>query len=166
MLNVGGQEILLILVVALLFLGPERLPTAGRQIGKAIAQFRQMTSGVQRDLKDALDVDGVRESIDTFREVVDVRKTLATEFASALSSTGAPLSTRPTPASSTPAFSGTTPTGEVAPHPSAEPSVPPPDGMYTDERADSALVGGVSVDAPRLGGFEDILARPPASHPI
>ena len=39
MLNVGGQEILLILVVALIFLGPERLPTMGRQIGKALAQF-------------------------------------------------------------------------------------------------------------------------------
>ena len=159
MLNVGGQEILLILVVALIFLGPERLPTMGRQIGKALAQFRQMTSGVQRDLKDALDVDGVRESIDTFREVVDVRKTLATEFASVLSSTGAPLSTTPTPTSS-----NTAPTNEIAPHTSTQPSIPPPDGAYTDERAENALLGGVSVDPPRLGGFEDILAGPTSSH--
>ena len=161
MLNVGGQEILLILVVALIFLGPTRLPTAGRQIGKALAQFRQMTSGVQRDLKEALDVDGVRESIDTFREVVDVRKTLASEFASALSASGAPLSTTPpatTADNANPAsFSGAAST--------VEPSVPPPDGMYTDERADNSLVGGVAVEPPRLGGFEDILARPlPPSH--
>nr|MCH9803045.1 twin-arginine translocase TatA/TatE family subunit [bacterium] len=33
MLNIGGAELLIILLVALIFLGPQRLPEAARQLG-------------------------------------------------------------------------------------------------------------------------------------
>ncbi len=79
-LNVGGGEILLILVIALLVLGPDRLPTAGRQIGKALAEFRRVTSGVQEDLREAMDVEGFRETVESLRDGLDIRKTIAAEL--------------------------------------------------------------------------------------
>jgi Tat protein translocase TatB subunit len=52
--NVGGPEILVILLAALLFLGPQKLPDAARQLGRALGEFRKMTAGFQRELHDAL----------------------------------------------------------------------------------------------------------------
>ena len=51
------MEMLVIFVVALLVLGPAKLPEAGRQVGRALAQFRRWSSGVQSELRTALDVD-------------------------------------------------------------------------------------------------------------
>ena len=44
MFNLGGMEILVILVVALLVLGPDKLPTFMRTIGKALGELRRTTS--------------------------------------------------------------------------------------------------------------------------
>lgn len=56
MFNIGGSELLVILFVALIFLGPERLPTAARQLGKTITQLRQMAAGFQREFEDAVNL--------------------------------------------------------------------------------------------------------------
>jgi Tat protein translocase TatB subunit len=52
--NIGGGEIIVILLVALLVLGPNKLPEAARQIGRAMGEIRKVTSGFQRELQDAL----------------------------------------------------------------------------------------------------------------
>jgi Tat protein translocase TatB subunit len=54
MFNLGTGEIIIILVIALLLLGPQQLPEVGKQIGKFLREFRSMTGDVQR----ALDLDG------------------------------------------------------------------------------------------------------------
>ena len=54
MLNIGTPELLLILVVALLVLGPNRLPDAARQLGKAVAEIRRLGAGFQAEMRDAL----------------------------------------------------------------------------------------------------------------
>lgn len=43
----------MVLVVALIVLGPNRLPDAARSVGKAINELRKMTSGLQNEVKDA-----------------------------------------------------------------------------------------------------------------
>lgn len=53
MLNVGTPELLVILLVALIVLGPDKLPDAARQIGRAVSQVRRMGSGFQAELRDA-----------------------------------------------------------------------------------------------------------------
>lgn len=53
MFNLGMGELLIILVIALLFLGPSKLPEVASSLGKAIRSFRKATS----DLKDSLEVD-------------------------------------------------------------------------------------------------------------
>lgn len=55
MFNVGGGEVLVVLLVALIFLGPHRLPDAARQVGKFMAEMRRMSNGFQSELRNALD---------------------------------------------------------------------------------------------------------------
>lgn len=57
MLNVGVPEMLVILVVALLVLGPERLPGAARQAGRVMGELRRISSGLQAELRDAMEID-------------------------------------------------------------------------------------------------------------
>lgn len=52
--NIGTPEILVVLIVALLVLGPQRLPQAARQFGKAMAEFRRVTGGLQAEMRDAM----------------------------------------------------------------------------------------------------------------
>jgi Tat protein translocase TatB subunit len=51
--NVGPAEVLMILVVALLVLGPKRLPEAARQMGKAMSEFRRVSSDLQSEVRTA-----------------------------------------------------------------------------------------------------------------
>ena len=60
--SLGPAEILVILVVALIVLGPSRLPEAGRQVGKALAEVRRWTRDVQSEVKTAFDADEKRPS--------------------------------------------------------------------------------------------------------
>jgi Tat protein translocase TatB subunit len=55
MFNVGPAEVLIILVVALLVLGPKKLPEAARQMGKAMTEFRRVTAGLQDEVRTVLD---------------------------------------------------------------------------------------------------------------
>lgn len=57
MFNVGGGEVLVILLVALLVLGPDKLPEAARNAGKMMRQIRQLSSGFQQEIRQALDDD-------------------------------------------------------------------------------------------------------------
>ena len=51
-MNVGLPEILVVLVVALVVLGPKRLPEAARQMGRAMAEFRRVSAGIQAEVRD------------------------------------------------------------------------------------------------------------------
>jgi Tat protein translocase TatB subunit len=55
MFNVGGGEILVILLLALIVLGPQRLPGAARQVGKAMGELRRVSNGFQAELRAAID---------------------------------------------------------------------------------------------------------------
>lgn len=47
----GFQEVLFILVLALLIFGPKRLPELGRTIGKGMAQFRKASNDLKRSIE-------------------------------------------------------------------------------------------------------------------
>jgi TatA/E family protein of Tat protein translocase len=55
MFNIGPLELIAIFVVALLVFGPEKLPEIGRQVGRAIREFRQIQSSLQSQLSDVMD---------------------------------------------------------------------------------------------------------------
>ena len=43
----GPEKLLLLFVVALIVLGPSKLPEAARTIGKVLGEFRRISSGFQ-----------------------------------------------------------------------------------------------------------------------
>ena len=60
--SLGPAEILVILVVALIVLGPKKLPEAGRQVGKAIAEVRKWSQGFQDEIKSVMEPETTRPS--------------------------------------------------------------------------------------------------------
>ena len=60
--SLGPAEIMVILVVALIVLGPKRLPEAGRQVGKAIAEVRKWSQGFQDEIRNAVEPNDSRPS--------------------------------------------------------------------------------------------------------
>lgn len=57
MFNVGAGEMFVIMLLALVVLGPDRLPKAMGQVGRAVAQLRRMSSGFQDEIRRAMDPD-------------------------------------------------------------------------------------------------------------
>jgi Tat protein translocase TatB subunit len=55
MFNIGGGEIIVIMLIALIVLGPQRLPDAARQIGKTMGDLRRLSTGFQNEMRSALD---------------------------------------------------------------------------------------------------------------
>ena len=49
--NIGAPELIIILVIALLILGPGKLPEVGASIGKSLREFRKASSDVQEATK-------------------------------------------------------------------------------------------------------------------
>jgi len=58
-----------ILVLALIVLGPDKLPSAARQAGKYLSEFRRMSEGFQRELRDAMDFDATKPQSGTMAPV-------------------------------------------------------------------------------------------------
>lgn len=50
--NIGPMELIVVLVIALLVLGPKRLPGLGKQLGSGMRDFKEAISGNDRDDED------------------------------------------------------------------------------------------------------------------
>ena len=55
MLNVGPGEVLVILVIALVVLGPSRLPATARTMGRVLAKTRDLVTKFQQEMQAAAD---------------------------------------------------------------------------------------------------------------
>lgn len=53
MFGIGMQELLLVLAIALIVLGPKKLPEVARTLGKGISEFRKAT----REIKESVDLE-------------------------------------------------------------------------------------------------------------
>lgn len=148
--SVGFSEIAVIAVLALFILGPDRLPQAARSIGKAIAEFRRLTSGARADLEEALDATGMRDTLAEIKGTVDElnpRRIVADSLRAVEPSYGTQTSSFVDDAQQ-----------------SSSVPVPPPDADVAEANsANSAnsmasnTPGDTSVGAPVLGGFHDVL---------
>ncbi|MBW1681463.1 MAG: twin-arginine translocase TatA/TatE family subunit [Deltaproteobacteria bacterium] len=75
MFGIGMPELILIMVIALIVIGPSKLPDLARALGKGMAEFRKAT----QELKESLDVEAdlkaakedVIDSITGLKEAVD-----------------------------------------------------------------------------------------------
>lgn len=73
MFNLQGSEIVVILLLALVVLGPEKLPDAIRRFGQTYSELKKMGSGFQSELKSALDepMREMRETGEMLRQAAD-----------------------------------------------------------------------------------------------
>jgi Tat protein translocase TatB subunit len=51
--GIGMTELLVILVIGLLILGPKRLPDLARSLGRGLAEFRRASTDIRREFLDA-----------------------------------------------------------------------------------------------------------------
>lgn len=53
MFGIGPSELIVILVIALLVLGPKRLPELAAGLGKGLAEFRRATADINAEIEEA-----------------------------------------------------------------------------------------------------------------
>jgi sec-independent protein translocase protein TatA len=53
--NIGPMELVIVLVIALLVIGPKRLPEVGKSLGRGMREFKESISGENRDDDDEAD---------------------------------------------------------------------------------------------------------------
>jgi sec-independent protein translocase protein TatB len=110
--NVTGGELVIILLVALIVLGPDKLPDAIRKVGRVYGELRRMSTGFQSEIREALD--------EPMREVRDTMNTMKGGF---MGGDDPPPGTRMTaPSNGGPSTDGST---DGAPA-TAEPATPEP----------------------------------------
>jgi sec-independent protein translocase protein TatA len=63
--GIGVQELLIVLVLALIILGPKRLPEVGRSIGSGMREFKDSISGGRRDDEDDYDLDATAHRVES-----------------------------------------------------------------------------------------------------
>lgn len=56
-MNMGWPEITIILVVFILLFGAKRLPELARGVGKSIKEFKKATSGLEEEVRNAIEED-------------------------------------------------------------------------------------------------------------
>lgn len=80
MFNVTGSELIIILLIALIVLGPEKLPEALRRAGRTYAELKKMGNSFQSEMRSVLDepMKEMRDTADLLRKAVDVTVETAT----------------------------------------------------------------------------------------
>jgi sec-independent protein translocase protein TatA len=58
--SLGMEELIVILLIALVLFGPRRLPELGRSLGKSIAEFKKATNELHSTLEEEIRVDAER----------------------------------------------------------------------------------------------------------
>ncbi len=128
MFNVGPEKLLLLLFIALVVLGPKRLPDAARAVGRAVGEMRRLSGHIQEEVHGALaePTDALTAAVgDLRRELGDLNafglRTPATGTPGEPASSASP----PTSVSSSTSSGSTVP--EAAPSLSTSPLPPSPD---------------------------------------
>lgn len=60
--NLGMPELIMIMLLALLLFGPKKLPEIGKQVGKALGEFKRASNDLKRSIED--EMNKVKEGLD------------------------------------------------------------------------------------------------------
>jgi sec-independent protein translocase protein TatB len=146
--NLSGSEIIVILLLALVILGPEKLPEAMRKAGRAYSELRKMANSFQSEVRSALDepMTELRGTADAIRD--------ATSFTDKPKTTGPakPTATSP-PAAAVP---------DPDPHPGLDDEVDSDLDLGPEAEPDPAAIADVlegDEDAYDEDPDEDVITR-------
>lgn len=87
-MNLGPLEVIVIFIVALLVFGPNKLPEMGRQVGKAVREFRKFQSSFNNEFRDFIDEPTPAQKPQTQSAPVAGAESRAAESTSTSSPTG------------------------------------------------------------------------------
>lgn len=68
--NIGFPELLIILIIALLIFGPKKLPEVGRNIGRAIKEFRRASDELKEKIENEIKAEDLRDLQEELRKDV------------------------------------------------------------------------------------------------
>jgi TatA/E family protein of Tat protein translocase len=60
--TLGGPELLLILIIALIVFGPKKLPEIGKSMGKMLFEFRKASTDFQRTIEQEVEAERARDA--------------------------------------------------------------------------------------------------------
>jgi sec-independent protein translocase protein TatB len=119
-LDLSPEKVLVLVVVALVVLGPNRLPAAARSLGRIIGQLRAMSASLQTEVRDALHEphEAFTAALDELRPVTELRPGgVGRSVRRAVADTLAPPGQTPGSGPSAPAVPGAPPSQPPAPIP-------------------------------------------------
>ena len=135
--TLGGPELFLILVVALIVFGPRKLPEIGKSMGKMMAEFRKASQDFQRTIEDEVEAEKLREAT----------RIDPPSWSSTAPATPAALPASTTDAASASATTDATPAPEPAPaSPEVRPDAPPDAPPEATAPAETVSRGTVAVE--------------------
>jgi sec-independent protein translocase protein TatB len=107
MFSFSPEKVFVLGLIALIVLGPKRLPEVARTVGRFVATFRRMSSGLQAEVRDVLaePKDAFDNAIGDFRSSglkQSWKQSMRSTISSTLSSPAPPADTRPEGRSSEP----------------------------------------------------------------
>jgi sec-independent protein translocase protein TatB len=135
--NFSPEKLFLVGIIALVVLGPNRLPQAARTLGKVLADFRRVSASLQHEVTAAIGEprDALNQAVGEFG-IGDLRNSIRSTITDAV--TGAP--SRPAPTSAVSGAVGA---------PIVNPSVPIDVSAHDAVPADETAANGASAPATR-----------------
>lgn len=166
MFNLQGSEIIIVLLLALVVLGPEKLPDAMRKMGQAYAELKKMSAGFQSEFRAAVDepLREVRETANVLRDSADFTKLQQGERPEKPKSGDmaqlAPADPDPAPSADTPTFD-TRPGTDHGPGVAADSEQAP----FDDDTSSTPEAGSAEAGPPETGSAA-ATRRPPTRTPV
>lgn len=115
-LGMGGMEIMVIMIVALIIFGPGKLPEIGAQVGKAVRDFRRTTNDLTREFNDS--TSEIRSTMDemkgTMAQVERETKDLANSIPATIEDTANAVRANGASSATTPVVTEQTPAAPIA----------------------------------------------------
>ena len=68
MFGIGMPELLVILAIALIVIGPKKLPDLAKSLGRALGEFKQATSDLKESIQQETGLDELNEVRDSFKD--------------------------------------------------------------------------------------------------
>lgn len=113
MFNFSGSEVIFLLILGLVVLGPEKLPGVLRKAGRLYGEFKRVTSDAQSEMR--------RAFAEPIRDIQETVATYKTEFDAGARSVAEDLRADPVPVADAPAVTDRTESPSAQDPDSAEP---------------------------------------------
>jgi Tat protein translocase TatB subunit len=97
--SIGGGELMVILVIALIVFGPRKLPEIGKSVGKMLVEFRKASNDFKRTIEEEVEAEQRTPSVAQAPALTAPPQAVSQTASTPASETTAPLDPEDTPRS-------------------------------------------------------------------